>query len=354
MVTYLICSELDLLSSVKESEPPIYYPNRCPKINIRPYLPPKIVYQYPNEDFITIESKSGTLSYVLNDIIPDGTMVHAFGTYISKTLVTCNRRQLFRTRQPLLSPIYIPEQDYENTNLIALSLSDGTVSALKRISQSLYDNKYTSSLSGLNIIYRDSANDCPNVNRNYGHSPFIDFIVPVESFPPSCEFIVKEEFFDDNGNLYRTDIRHQETRDVCPEVQQFGCETGQAQTINLKLDTLEPLLITTSSEFALQNGTLDEGFDISEIINFLAGNPDNCLLIWKIDRSLGIYFSIEQIAQICSPAGCPPPEYNYECKNCCRSCPPNTCAIECEGHVCCYESDGIAVESIPIGEYCNE
>ena len=58
------------------------------------------------------------------------------------------------------------------------------------------------------------------------------------------------------------------------------------------------------------------------------------------------------IAQICSVPGCPPPEYQVICNCDCESCPDGTCAVECDGQICCYDTDGIAIKSIAIDDYC--
>lgn len=355
MVTYLICSELDLLTSVLEDEPPIYYPNRCPKINVTPYLGERIEYQYPDEPIETIFADGGELSYQFEErvIQEAGILYHVFGTFIDKRWFNCNKTWYWRTAYPIFLPVTAISKDSTNRYRVEYNDSNNQpqTMGIAVITLSQYQNLFVARLPFVAYFYeRETCYSGTGIN--FGKDPVATEVARADGLPEitECEFTVSETFYNSNNVV----IRHQETRDVCPNVQQFSCETGQSQTINLNLDVLEPLFITTSSEFALQNGTLNEGFDISEIINFLAGNPDNCLLIWKLERNFGFFYSITQIAQICSPAGCPPPEYNYECLDCCLPCPPNTCAVECGDRVCCYGSDGVAVESIPIGEYCNE
>ena len=58
------------------------------------------------------------------------------------------------------------------------------------------------------------------------------------------------------------------------------------------------------------------------------------------------------VAQICSTPGCPPPEYNVICDCDCEKCPDNTCPVECDGVVCCYDPQGKSIKSIPIENYC--
>ena len=92
--------------------------------------------------------------------------------------------------------------------------------------------------------------------------------------------------------------------------------------------------------------------------------PNSCLNIYKswvytptptdiVDYGAYTVSNIEYIAQICSPSGCPAPEYQVICDCDCESCPNGTCAIECDGHICCVDPQtGIGVTSIPIENYC--
>jgi hypothetical protein len=64
------------------------------------------------------------------------------------------------------------------------------------------------------------------------------------------------------------------------------------------------------------------------------------------------YNPYQFITQICSSVGCPPPSYEVICDDCCEKCPAGTCAIECGGQICCYNSQGISVKSIALNNYC--
>jgi hypothetical protein len=57
-------------------------------------------------------------------------------------------------------------------------------------------------------------------------------------------------------------------------------------------------------------------------------------------------------AQICSMVGCPPPTYEVLCEDCCESCPDGTCALECDGKICCYNDYGLSVREIELTNYC--
>lgn len=353
MPTLTICSAFDLITPIVLGDPTIYFP-RTAKINIRPYLAPRLEYQYPGESKQTIFSNGGELSYELKEIYPDGTKFYVFGIYTSKSISHCNQQQLFRSVGSVKSPFSV-SSDPNQYNELFVQGSDGVQRALRRISQSLYDSKYRGFVAGTSIIYRHPGNDCPNVNRSYGHSPVEGFSVPENNnITGECQFRITETF--DDGS---TKIRHQETRDICPTVQQFDCELGDVKTITIKLDSFEALFASDGSNF---DNPLVEFFDInSEIVNYFSGNPDNCLLIWAVKRQFvdnafhtGEIPVIRQIVQICSAPGCPSPQFNHQCFSDCEECPDNTCPVECGDHICCYDDNGKSIKEIPIENYCNE
>ena len=362
MVTYAVCSAPDLLSSALSDyeEPPFFVP-RSAKINVTPYLGARIEYQYPNEPKQTIYSNGGELSYTFEQEKGRCRTYYYIGcSYVnsdSNLGLTCGTYLPARTHTSIVGPLEIVKMGFydipgsyagsvrawvQAKNLITGEVKYYPFGRIGYYRSVRLDPGCAGKANWLGIGFAETE-ELTNVT-----------IYRADGLPDdcgNCVFTVSETF--ESGASV---IRHEEARKICPSVQQFGCipELENIQTYNVNLEPLEALFITTSSEFALQNGTVNEGFDLAEIINFIAGNPDNCILIWKLERSFGFFYSITQIAQICSFAGCPPPEYSYECLDPCRSCPPNTCAIECGAHVCCYDSEGIAVESIPIGEYCNE
>ncbi len=370
MVTYAICSAPDLLSSaLSDYEEPPFFVSRSAKINVTPYLEARIEYQYPNEPLQTIFSTGGELSYSIEERQKQCSGI-PYALEYQEAIISSGVWQGWQAPrlryfvEPYRSDA--PFSDFVLTaNGIVINTRDNEKTPDNNYEGYLYHWSYNGGSSApytrSTKLYRANFNTANHfgVQVTLAISYGIRFLKfqALNNTPclPDCVFTVSEKFFDSLGNLTRTEIRHQETREeVCPEVWRYPCELGEIQTYNVNLEPLEALFITTSSEFALQNGTLNEGFDLAEIINFLAGNPDNCILIWKLERNFGFFYSLTQIAQICSALGCPPPEYNYECLDSCRSCPPDTCAVECEDHICCYGSDGVVVESIPIGEYCNE
>ena len=67
MPTFLICSAPDVLTALLTNQVVTVLDRRCVEIKVKPYLSPRIVYQYSNEDPITIKSQGGELSYELID-----------------------------------------------------------------------------------------------------------------------------------------------------------------------------------------------------------------------------------------------------------------------------------------------
>ena len=90
-------------------------------------------------------------------------------------------------------------------------------------------------------------------------------------------------------------------------------------------------------------------------LGFSATSPE-CLNIYKnpvfLDEPNNSYYdAFERFLlpnfqkEICSYLGCPPPEFEVIC-GCEENCPENTCEVDCGDHICCYGSDGKAVISI--------
>ena len=169
--------------------------------------------------------------------------------------------------------------------------------------------------------------------------------------------------------VYKNDeIVHEETRDVCSEVEKLPCRLSDISK-EIKIDKFAYLERIEVIPWRYQNTLgllpLAEG----DYASYRAIIPDECLNIYKNltvtiipqGQSFGTPTNATQasygfITQICSAPDCPPPEYTVicDCDNC-RECPADTCAVACDGHVCCYDTTtGKAVNSIPLAEYCND
>jgi hypothetical protein len=159
-------------------------------------------------------------------------------------------------------------------------------------------------------------------------------------------------------------IVYEETRDICPEVEELPCRLSD-EIKEIKIEKAAYL-----ERIEVRNQTINVGYAQSPLIEVpfleIDSLPENCLNIYKTYTLAppflndyvplpGIFNPYEYIAQICSSPDCPPPEYQVICDCDCIECPQGTCAVECEGQICCYDpTTGKAIAQIPIEEYCDE
>jgi hypothetical protein len=159
-------------------------------------------------------------------------------------------------------------------------------------------------------------------------------------------------------------VVYTETRAVCPEVQKIPC----------KLSTTKKQIEIEKFPYLNRVEVVDYAYDVRLGLLIDIGNyglllvkskiPSECLNIYNNDitstipTNFGNFANTPEnlyrlVGQICSAPGCPPPEYQVICDcNNCESCPEGTCAVECEGQVCCYGFDGVSVKSIALENYC--
>lgn len=353
MVTRQPCSNFDLLTALLNQEGFTAFDSRCIEINLRPYLAPRIEYQYPNEPKQTIFSTGGELSYTLEEKAGQC----SGDSY--KIIVD----RINNGADPCYNLGYYPKP--------GTMYATGKILGLKaqftgNFVYSNCDNVFTGPPSHPQYILYLATELKPFFKPGNGVIYFSGFdinnldslgeIISIENLSRSvdcidCTFKVIETFTD-NSSI----IRHQETREVCPTIEQFDCELStEVQTITAKAKPFEIFFI--SDGYDPQDGLIDalqSLIDTSEIDAYLRGNPVNCFLLWKFQKTTGILFNLVDIAQVCSAKDCPPPEMNYRCLPCCESCPENTCAVECGNHICCYDNQGISVKEIVLENYCNE
>jgi hypothetical protein len=100
-------------------------------------------------------------------------------------------------------------------------------------------------------------------------------------------------------------------------------------------------LATDTKSIAIQKAANLERLEINN-----TGIPPECLNLYIIGTTTDFK------AQICSSPGNPPPIYDVVCCAPCDFCPAGTCPVECGGQICCYDSNGISVQSIALANYC--
>lgn len=149
---------------------------------------------------------------------------------------------------------------------------------------------------------------------------------------------------------------HEETREECPEIEFFDCipDPQNTTTIETELNSGELLFLVSGTGGTLtiletlileQVGLLYGSFFGSnwQIPLFVEANQnfEECLLILKLSN----FETLTTIGQICSGCNCLPPEYEIDCKA--KGCPSNTaCEIDCGDYICCYDENGINLETI--------
>lgn len=324
-------------------------PESCSRVVYREYLPPVLRYRYPDEDWQNIDGDSYSID---SQVGKCPTKYHVFGTYISKRNNDCNQQIYWRTAsavdganvsdyQPVVTPGYY----------FAIIGNDGTQYGIRELRADLWQNRYLRDERAISIFEVGAASACQNTNSSVGHSPSVSAILRQDRQPDDCgdcEFKVYKQ-----GQLILEEIR-----DVCPEVEQLPCRLADvSKEIKIeKLPYLERIEVVPYAYSSYRDlgvpAPIVQADEIpaeclniynNNVLTFLAYNRDNPESALRDDATPFNSF----VAQICSSAGCPPPEYSVIC-DCQVECPDGTCGVRCGSNICCYGSDGVAVKSIPL------
>ena len=338
-------------------------PSSCATVVYREYLPPVVRWQYPGEEWQEIEGDD----YEIIDLVPKFNTTQDFNYTITAKAV------IGESSPPPSAPASLPRV-YLKGQIITVNITgdwSGGIYEFKRITQGLNVNVELTYLnrSGGNLqsgfcakrtIIAIPFNNGKRVKSQAGSytepvvfGEFFDVICTPSSVPKTCiDSVVDECLF---KVLSDGAVVHEETREDCPEVEVLPCRLDDKfKHIEInKLPFLDRVEVVP--------------YEIVKFgLNVYRGSiPPECLNIYRNDL-IGVipieggiplpytYTSWQLIKQICSPPSCPPPEYDVVCEcQPCESCPDGTCPIECGDRVCCYGSDGIAVKSIPLENYCD-
>ena len=322
-------------------------PSSCAEVHYREYLPPVVRWRYEGEDWHEIEADDYSFETVKNwcpEVLyrlyyskgfftPQGISWQAPGTYY--------------VDMPTSVAYQVP---YSNIKMVAGAQGTYYYDGINPIFHWSYQG------SGINpngsrtrsyAVYLDTPTSQNNlILLTSGNGVRLDSFVPLNS--PSCIDTYCKFTVYQNGVIV-----HSEQRENCPEVEKIDCKLSEENKV-IKVEKLPWLERVEVVDYQIHKLLLNV---------FRAQIPDECLNIYRNDIT-GIiplpvgfplpytYTSWEWVAQICSVPGCPPPEYQVICNCDCESCPDGTCAVECEGQICCYDSDGIAVQQIAIEDYC--
>lgn len=165
----------------------------------------------------------------------------------------------------------------------------------------------------------------------------------------NCEFTVTKQ----------GQVVHSESRSECPQAEILPCRLSDQfkeikiekeaylQRIEIRNQSIETIYLPPSDIPLIDTNQLDN--ECLNIYNTYVLAPPSLSNFVPIPGVINPY---QFIAQICSASGCPPPQYDVICDCDCQSCPDNTCPVECDDHICCYDATGKAVLAIPRNEYC--
>ena len=327
-------------------------PNSCGVVRYREYLPPQIRYRYENEDWIYIDGDDYSVKQLTGQCYD--VEYRLLGNFISRTNrfpnARCGETGYWATALTIRAKIldvYIPPSQSTSAQVtFQTSANAEPITESYAIRYAINENANPTNRS---ILYK-ADNNCSNQRgRLYGNN--LQYIKAIRV----------DDGDDDCGDCILTitlngEIVHQETRNVCPKVEKLDSRlSDEVKTIKVeKLSYLEGIEVVP---FARDVFSFSGDLGKSEI-------PPNCLSIYKTKTQPSIipfpdyYPDYEFVAQICSAPAfppLPPPEYQVVCNCDCESCPPNTCAVECTGHVCCYDTaTGKSIKEIPVDKYCGD
>ena len=209
----------------------------------------------------------------------------------------------------------------------------------------------SSGFRGYGIAHRTGRQGCINTNiPAYGFDVELTDVVRLDGREDDCNRCTLKIFKDNEAVFERTE-------DECPEVENLnngendGCEFSD----RIEVVRFEKLPYLHRAE------VVDYAYDVrlglladSDNYGFLLTKkeiPDECLNIYKnnITSLIPSRFNFiantpengyQLVAQICSDPDCPPPEYEVIC-DCNEECPSDTCAVECNGVICCYDPNRV-------------
>lgn len=328
-------------------------PSSCAEVVYQEYEPPKIRWRYGSEPWQEIKGDD----YSFN--IPPGKCsdpYYLFGTYfsINTRASGCNVVGYWRTGESR----FLGNNNYFNpivlgNNRVGFNNIGGDW-FIYWIDKSQYDSLNISpTATSTQLIALVQTNICQRqTTYGIGYNFVTTHYKRGNNQPDNCGDCTFKVFKNNQ-------VVYQEIRAVCPEVEKIPCRLSeQVKTIEIeKLPYLERVEVVPYQYSAYKLPGVPAPIVQADPI------PSQCLNIYNNaiyvipPSGQGIYSNATPfdsfIAQICSAPGCPPPEYQVICDcNNCESCRSDTCAIECDDHICCYNDYGVSVQSIPKANYC--
>lgn len=330
----------------------------CGEVRYQPYKKTGgIRYRYPGQDWITVDGDDYSVN---REIGTCPVLYYAFGEYVHMNTVGCGDTQYWRSAKAIngetvesWEPIVTEYGDYR------IVLTDGSYISINAYGRASYEARSVRPKRGHGIIYRTSNQKCVNVNKPaYGYDARLTDVVRVDGEPDDCGSCTLKIFKDNQ-------IVFEQTDDDCPEVENLNGNSRDGCELNDRTEVVRAPKIAYLERLEV----VDYAYGLQSIpgvpvpVPQQENIPDECLNVYVNEIYLPVPPDFPEgarptngfgfIAQICSDPGCPPPEYEVIC-DCTKRCPSGTCAKRCGGFICCYGSDGISRQQIPIGDFFPE
>lgn len=371
MVTKTYCPDLSGLNLI----PPVLLYNlsqpRKAKITVTPYKS-IIRYKYDNETWQTIEADDYEID---NDYVGKETLIPRYRVFLTAKVVG-------RYPDDLKKPVIFNDGDIVSLRSSGSSygiIEDSIVfdidgrkrlnfKSLNRTASSgsvLYKNTNCYIQDSISTVQSNEPKYRKSFLYNYRSTNTYAAITDVtishvsqelnDTFPPLvCKTITSKCTF----KVYKCgQLILQKERKNCPQIELFKCflDYQNTQVISIDLIPFEGLYVATGITNIFEVFNIinliksaldglpfsDDDLLINYLQNLLGGNEKECIIIFT--HFPGSPINI--IKQICSTCNCLPPQVIVECDPD-EECPPNTCAVDCGDHICCYNSEGISIKSI--------
>lgn len=329
-------------------------PSSCGRVVYREYLPPVVRWRYPGEAWQEIEGDDFTIVEELDLSLNTNYQIIAH----TPLTVTNGQQQQWNTTDTVYS-----------SQIQANGIEDWYLKIFWNKTNSFY---YRYPPTAYFSCFSENGNQAPSASQRSATFDLVYktqgtwitkrlattnalWLIRIEPVNPNLRKTICNLTITNNGQIV-----YEETRSVCPEVEQLPCRlSDEIKQITIeKIPYLERIEVI---DYAYQN------FGLNVLRRDI---PNECLNIYNnlttsiiplpggiptpsnnpIDQDYDYGF----IQQICSASNCPPPAYQVICDCNCESCPKDTCPVECGDHICCYDDNGIAVKSIPIDNYCGD
>lgn len=286
------------------------------------YMPPRVTYRYTNEPWQVVSPADDYR------IVPvyDPTRYYRLEISSYKRDGICGY-----ANDTLLRTIYYPYNQFKGG-----SWSFGIVRSLEETNPYNNDGIWKANQIGLRTpegwvettfycIY-EGCKIKDDIYNSYSRSwPWVSRVDPIDGAPINYRFDV----------YYKQNLVYQETRNIQPEAEILpeSCEYHNEDKKFVRD-------YYNTSRYAWMSEIVDSNC-VHILANINHGIPPESYII-----PISLYYK-------CSDCDLPP-KIDTECIPDCLKCPQGTCPIPCGNVMCCYNSEGVSVVTIPIDRYCDQ